>query len=121
MPGKPTVWCRMHKVSSSLTCSIFPTASIPQWYAERRGWAQIAAILATRQSRAGSPPALRDRMCIAAVLSLARTGPPGVTSPLRGGTGTPSTTAGATGKRAGSGVSSGHSGQARHTRTLGTS
>jgi transposase len=39
-------------------------------------WATIAAILATIKSRAGSPPALSDRMCIEAVLSLARTGIP---------------------------------------------
>jgi transposase len=39
-------------------------------------WADIAPILATRKSRAGSPPALSDRLCIAAVLSLARPGLP---------------------------------------------
>jgi len=38
--------------------------------------AEIAPILATVQSRAGSPPALSDRMFITAVLSLARTGVP---------------------------------------------
>jgi transposase len=39
-------------------------------------WATIAAILATIKSRAGSPPALSDRMFIEAVLYLARTGMP---------------------------------------------
>jgi transposase len=39
-------------------------------------WATMAAILATIKSRAGSPPALSDRMFIEAVLSLARTGMP---------------------------------------------
>ena len=39
-------------------------------------WAEIAPILATLQSRAGSPPALSDRLFIEAVLSLARTGTP---------------------------------------------
>jgi transposase len=40
------------------------------------GWAKIAAILATIKSRAGSPPALSDRLFIEAVLYLARTGTP---------------------------------------------
>jgi transposase len=39
-------------------------------------WAEIAPILATLKSRAGSPPALSDRMFIEAVLYLARTGTP---------------------------------------------
>jgi transposase len=39
-------------------------------------WAEIAPILARRTSRAGSPPALSDRMFIEAVLSLARPGTP---------------------------------------------
>jgi putative transposase len=39
-------------------------------------WAEIAPSLAAIQSRAGSPPALSDRMFIDAVLSLARTGTP---------------------------------------------
>ncbi|HEY7493554.1 MAG TPA: transposase [Candidatus Tectomicrobia bacterium] len=39
-------------------------------------WAEIAPILATLQSRAGSPPALSDRLFIAAVLYRARTGIP---------------------------------------------
>ena len=39
-------------------------------------WAEIAPILATLQSRAGSPPALSDRLFIEAVLYLARTGTP---------------------------------------------
>ena len=39
-------------------------------------WAEIAPILATSKSRAGSPPVLSDRMCMEAVLSLARTGTP---------------------------------------------
>jgi putative transposase len=39
-------------------------------------WAEIAPILATIKSRAGSPPVLSDRMFIEAVLSLARTGTP---------------------------------------------
>jgi transposase len=38
--------------------------------------ANIAALLATIKSRAGSPPALRDRRFSEAVLSLARTGTP---------------------------------------------
>ena len=38
--------------------------------------AEIAPILATIKSRAGSPPALRDRMFLEAVLYLARTGTP---------------------------------------------
>lgn len=38
-------------------------------------WAEIAPILAAINSRAGSPPALSERMCIEAVLYLAR-GPP---------------------------------------------
>ena len=39
-------------------------------------WAEIAPILAAIKSRAGSPPALSDRMFIEAVLYLARTGTP---------------------------------------------
>jgi transposase len=39
-------------------------------------WADIAPSLATVQSRAGRPPVLRDRLCIAAVLYRARTGLP---------------------------------------------
>ena len=39
-------------------------------------WAELAPILAALKSRAGSPPALSDRLCIEAVLSLARTGTP---------------------------------------------
>ena len=39
-------------------------------------WAEIAPILATMKSRAGSPPVLSDRMFIEAVLYLARTGTP---------------------------------------------
>ena len=39
-------------------------------------WAEIASILTAIKSRAGSPPVLSDRMCIAAVLSRARTGRP---------------------------------------------
>ena len=39
-------------------------------------WAEIAPILATLKSRAGSPLALSDRMCIEAVLYLARPGMP---------------------------------------------
>ena len=39
-------------------------------------WAEIAPILATIKSRAGSPPVLSDRMFIEAVLYLARTGTP---------------------------------------------
>ena len=39
-------------------------------------WAEIAPILATLKSRAGSPPALSDRLFIEAVLYLARTGLP---------------------------------------------
>ena len=37
-------------------------------------WAEIAPILATLKSRAGSPPALSDRLFIEAVLYLARPG-----------------------------------------------
>ena len=39
-------------------------------------WTEIAPILAAIKSRAGSPPALSDRMFIEAVLYLARTGTP---------------------------------------------
>ena len=39
-------------------------------------WVELAPILATIKSRAGSPPVLSDRMFIEAVLSLARTGTP---------------------------------------------
>ena len=39
-------------------------------------WAEIAPILAAIKSRAGSPPALSDRMFIEAVLYLARTETP---------------------------------------------
>jgi len=39
-------------------------------------WAEIAPPLATLKSRAGSPPALSDRLFIEAVLYLARTGIP---------------------------------------------
>ena len=39
-------------------------------------WAELAPILATLKSRAGSPPALSDRLFIEAVLYLARTGIP---------------------------------------------
>jgi putative transposase len=39
-------------------------------------WAEIAPILATLKSRAGSPPALSDRLFIEAVLYRARTGIP---------------------------------------------
>jgi len=39
-------------------------------------WAEIAPSLTAIKSHAGSPPVLSDRMCIAAVLSLARTGTP---------------------------------------------
>jgi transposase len=39
-------------------------------------WAEIAPILATLKSRAGSPPVLSDRMFLEAVLYLARTGTP---------------------------------------------
>ena len=39
-------------------------------------WAELAPILATLKSRAGSPPVLSDRLFIEAVLYLARTGTP---------------------------------------------
>src|SRR5215813_3363422 len=39
-------------------------------------WAEMAPILATMRSRAGRPPGLSDRLFIAALLSLARTGTP---------------------------------------------
>jgi len=39
-------------------------------------WAEIAPVLATVTSRAGSPPVLSDRMFLEAVLFLARTGTP---------------------------------------------
>src|SRR5690242_10689468 len=39
-------------------------------------WAELAPLLATVQSRAGSPPVLSDRLFIEAVLYLARTGTP---------------------------------------------
>src|SRR5262252_7907355 len=39
-------------------------------------WAEIAPFLTAIQSPAGRPPGLRDRLCIEAVLYLARTGTP---------------------------------------------
>ena len=39
-------------------------------------WAEISPLLVTLKSRAGSPPALTDRLFIEAVLYLARTGLP---------------------------------------------
>jgi transposase len=39
-------------------------------------WAELAAVLATLTSRAGSPPVLSDRLFLEAVLSRARTGTP---------------------------------------------
>jgi transposase len=39
-------------------------------------WAEIASLLAKVKSRAGRPPVLSDRLCIEAVLYLARTGLP---------------------------------------------
>jgi putative transposase len=39
-------------------------------------WAEIAPLLATLKSRAGSPPVLSDRLFLEAVLYLARTGTP---------------------------------------------
>ena len=39
-------------------------------------WAEIAPILTAIKSRAGSPPVLSDRMCIEAVLYVARPGTP---------------------------------------------
>jgi transposase len=39
-------------------------------------WAAIAPLLTAITSRAGSPPVRSDRLCIEAVLSLARTGTP---------------------------------------------
>jgi transposase len=39
-------------------------------------WAEIAPILATMKSRAGSPSVLSDQLFLEAVLSLARTGTP---------------------------------------------
>jgi transposase len=47
-----------------------------RWLLTDEAWAEIAPILATLKSRAGSPPALSDRMFMEAVLSLARTGTP---------------------------------------------
>jgi transposase len=41
-----------------------------------KAWEHIAAILAWVKHPAGSPPVLSDRMCIEAVLSVARTGLP---------------------------------------------
>jgi transposase len=49
--------------------------SVRLWLTEA-AWVEIAPILAALKSRAGSPPVLSDRMFIAAVLSLARTGTP---------------------------------------------
>src|SRR5262249_11486959 len=49
--------------------------SIRLWLTEE-AWAEIAPILTAIKSHAGSPPVLSDRMCIEAVLSLARTGTP---------------------------------------------
>ena len=39
-------------------------------------WAELSPLLVPLKSRAGSPPALHDRLVIEAVLSLARTGLP---------------------------------------------
>ena len=39
-------------------------------------WAEMAPIRTAITARAGSPPGLRERRCMAAVLSLARTGTP---------------------------------------------
>jgi transposase len=39
-------------------------------------WAELAPLLTAINSRAGSPPVLSDRLCIDALLSLARTGTP---------------------------------------------
>jgi transposase len=39
-------------------------------------WAELAPVIASLKSRAGSPPALSDRLFIEAVLYLARTGTP---------------------------------------------
>jgi transposase len=39
-------------------------------------WAELAPVLATLKSHAGSPPVLSGRLCIEAVLYLARTGTP---------------------------------------------
>src|SRR5215471_13082123 len=41
-----------------------------------KAWGELAPILVTLKSRAGSPPALSDRLFIEAVLYLARTGTP---------------------------------------------
>jgi transposase len=48
-------------------------------------WEQIATIRALVKHPAGSPPVLSDRMCIEAVLCVARTGIPGRDMPAEFG------------------------------------
>ena len=76
-------------------------------------WAEMAPLLAAIKSRAGSPPALSDRMFIeAASLSPAR-GYPGATCQPVLGPGTWSATACAAGKHTVSGASSGNASRRR--------
>jgi transposase len=49
--------------------------SVRLWLTDE-AWVAMVPLLATLQARAGSPPALRDRRLIEAVLSRARTGTP---------------------------------------------
>ena len=49
--------------------------SVRLWLTDE-AWAELAPILATLKSRAGSPPVLSDRFFSEAILSLARTGTP---------------------------------------------
>lgn len=51
-------------------------ASQARWIFTEGAWQEIAAVLARVKPKAGSPPQQSDRLCIAAVLSLARMGIP---------------------------------------------
>ena len=78
-------------------------------------WAELASLLATLKSRAGSPPALSDRLFIEAVLSLARTGTPWRDLPADFGHWMRCITAFAAGNAAGSGAGSGSASRQRIT------
>jgi transposase len=58
--------------------------SVRLWLTDE-AWAEIAPLLATLKSRAGSPPGLRDRLLLEAVLYRARTGLPWRDLPEDGG------------------------------------